>query len=632
MAAFVNVYRYSEIGELLRFKGCAKTKFMGFIAQMAGCISSDSGPLNFVYDGHASKAYKPQSTGSKRSIADVMGVSSSTNLISTRKALHTIGSSDLLRPSTRCPELISYPIPDAMCRYIHGISPNSRNVCPFSVVRIHPQLVVAIDCGNIANTNVPIADWALPITGSTYSPPLPEAFHAKGRKRTILVSTMPRVGNVGYSGREEGGVGRGLSERPMYMDPATCSSSSRSDLFATRLQKKSAMEAKGDGSTYEARTVSYLVNLPFMRRFHQRACQVLENATRTDEALAKSTVDQLTRDPRPPSQLSYSPFDVPFVQEEDPLPCSVEHSSPPSTYEATVADHPAAADQSELQPPGSIDHFSARITTAFDHLPSSFEVFARTGERHLQYPLSSSFDCHTCLEINRNHPRSLRMSGSLSQFHLRETSKRLQRETGDQLTTAWNHSCSTSSGLIFFPTLHQRYCLTPLGQQYQSHMTYVRRVSATRVTLVSSASCFHDAGPRRVVCFGESALLLVHINATRSGLTFGYLTDARLTACRAPPHLISLISFRSSVRRMYFNSGFLGVETQKIFKEAEQSFTKLEPDARSVVTDLLDRTVWSEENTKRSIPFNRRDVEILHKYFVFLRFCNSAAYRQMVTD
>ncbi|EDR06048.1 uncharacterized protein LACBIDRAFT_329113 [Laccaria bicolor S238N-H82] len=70
MAAFVNVYRYSEIGELLRLKGCAKTKFMGFIAKMAGCISSDSGPLNFVYDGHASKAYKPQSTGSKRSIAD----------------------------------------------------------------------------------------------------------------------------------------------------------------------------------------------------------------------------------------------------------------------------------------------------------------------------------------------------------------------------------------------------------------------------------------------------------------------------------------------------------------------------------------------------------------------------------
>ncbi|EDR06046.1 uncharacterized protein LACBIDRAFT_329111 [Laccaria bicolor S238N-H82] len=81
-----------------------------------------------------------------------------------------------------------------------------------------------------------------------------------------------------------------------------------------------------------------------------------------------------------------------------------------------------------------------------------------------------------------------------------------------------------------------------------------------------------------------------------------------------------------------FNSGFLDVETQKIFKEAEQSFTKLEPDARSVVTDLLDRTVWSEENTKRSIPFNRRDVEILHKYFVFLRFCNSAAYRQMVVS
>ncbi|EDR06047.1 uncharacterized protein LACBIDRAFT_302124 [Laccaria bicolor S238N-H82] len=33
------------------------------------------------------------------------------------------------------------------------------------------------------------------------------------------------------------------------------------------------------------------------------------------------------------------------------------------------------------------------------------------------------------------------MSGSLSQFHLRETSKLLQRETGDQLTTI---SCTMS--------------------------------------------------------------------------------------------------------------------------------------------------------------------------------------------
>ena len=79
-----------------------------------------------------------------------------------------------------------------------------------------------------------------------------------------------------------------------------------------------------------------------------------------------------------------------------------------------------------------------------------------------------------------------------------------------------------------------------------------------------------------------------------------------------------------------FNSGFLDVETEKIFKEAEQSFTKLESDAQSVVTDLLDRTVGSEENTKRSIPFNRRDVETLRKYFVFLHFHNSTAYRQMV--
>ena len=57
----------------------------------------------------------------------------------------------------------------SMCRYIHGIPPNNRDLSPdsalaprrFSVMRIHPQLVVAMCCGNVAHTDVPLAHWAL---------------------------------------------------------------------------------------------------------------------------------------------------------------------------------------------------------------------------------------------------------------------------------------------------------------------------------------------------------------------------------------------------------------------------------------------------------------------------------------
>jgi len=74
------------------------------------------------------------------------------------------------------------------------------------------------------------------------------------------------------------------------------------------------------------------------------------------------------RDGRPPLYIALA------VQEEDPPLSPVEHSSPPSTYEATVVDHPAAADQSALQPPRSIDLLSAPFTTAFDHLPQDAQL------------------------------------------------------------------------------------------------------------------------------------------------------------------------------------------------------------------------------------------------------------------
>ena len=59
----------------------------------------------------------------------------------------------------------------SMGRYMHGIPPNGPSLCPeyeqslsldsaftprrFSVVRIHPQLVVATGCGIVAHTDVP---------------------------------------------------------------------------------------------------------------------------------------------------------------------------------------------------------------------------------------------------------------------------------------------------------------------------------------------------------------------------------------------------------------------------------------------------------------------------------------------
>lgn len=78
--------------------------------------------------------------------------------------------------------------------------------------------------------------------------------------------------------------------------------------------------------------------------------------------------------------------------------------------------------------------------------------------------------------------------------------------------------------------------------------------------------------------------------------------------------------------------GSLEAETRNVLADAEFAFTHLECEAQMVLKGLLDRTVWSGENYvgKKSLPFARNDVETLRKYFVFLRFRNSAGYRATV--
>jgi hypothetical protein len=78
--------------------------------------------------------------------------------------------------------------------------------------------------------------------------------------------------------------------------------------------------------------------------------------------------------------------------------------------------------------------------------------------------------------------------------------------------------------------------------------------------------------------------------------------------------------------------GSLQAETRNVLADAESAFTRLECEAQMVLKGLLDRTVWSGENYagKKSLPFARNDVETLRKYFVFLRFRNSAGYRATV--
>lgn len=77
---------------------------------------------------------------------------------------------------------------------------------------------------------------------------------------------------------------------------------------------------------------------------------------------------------------------------------------------------------------------------------------------------------------------------------------------------------------------------------------------------------------------------------------------------------------------------FLEIETRRALEYAEDAFSLLETDTRAALNTLLERTVWSEGSYagKKSLPYDRRTVETLRKYFVFLRFRNSEGYRQTV--
>lgn len=78
--------------------------------------------------------------------------------------------------------------------------------------------------------------------------------------------------------------------------------------------------------------------------------------------------------------------------------------------------------------------------------------------------------------------------------------------------------------------------------------------------------------------------------------------------------------------------GSLETETLRALQDAEDAFLLLESDVRAGLNDLLERTVWRDEgySGKKSLPFDRRTVETLRKYFVFLRFRNSEGYRATV--
>ena len=108
----------------------------------------------------------------------------------------------------------------------------------------------------------------------------------------------------------------------------------------------------------------------------------------TEEAVTANEGDDVPQ--IPDDQPSSS--NAPVVQGEDLPPSSVEHSAPPSSYEDTVVDHPATADQSALQPPESIDLLSPPITTPLDHLPQGAQPPAIVNRAADDSPLPQSGD------------------------------------------------------------------------------------------------------------------------------------------------------------------------------------------------------------------------------------------------
>ena len=200
---------------------------------------------------------------------------------------------------------------------------------------------------------------------------------------------------------------------------------------------------------------------------------------------------------------------IPVVQEEDPPLSSLKHSLPPSTCEAMVADYPAAADQSALQPPGSIDFLSAWITTTFDHLPQGTHPPPLTkwqtthmSLNEVSYSPSASPITSRLYTCGHEWPCILEMERcTMAKVkHVWQSSSPstiIVQYVVSWFTQLWlwllklkiNSMClQTPCSLIFFPVLHHWYCLTPLGLQYQSHMMYVRHVPALSVVCYDSPS------------------------------------------------------------------------------------------------------------------------------------------------
>ncbi|TFK38492.1 kinase-like domain-containing protein [Crucibulum laeve] len=78
------------------------------------------------------------------------------------------------------------------------------------------------------------------------------------------------------------------------------------------------------------------------------------------------------------------------------------------------------------------------------------------------------------------------------------------------------------------------------------------------------------------------------------------------------------------------DDGSLDLETRNVLSKADRAFYQLEREAEEALTDLLQRTQWTGDTSKKSLPFDRKAVEVLRKYFVFLRFRNSAGYRDAI--
>lgn len=84
-------------------------------------------------------------------------------------------------------------------------------------------------------------------------------------------------------------------------------------------------------------------------------------------------------------------------------------------------------------------------------------------------------------------------------------------------------------------------------------------------------------------------------------------------------------------RSVFENFNYGGSATRALVQEAEEMFYRLENEAGLTLTGLIAHT-YSHGNptSTNTFPFDREAVENLCKYMVFLRFRNSAKYREIV--